>query len=130
MFKGSASQTQSVLSPVSGASCGLEITGIPPGAPEGRFVVFANDTVEGDEWNYPGGNLIAHLCGGTRSADEPLALSVDGQPPEPGQANVVGFTDGPNGDAASGGVFVVGFVLVGISAVVVAAALARRSRTG
>jgi hypothetical protein len=130
VFKGSAAATQAVLSPHSGASCGLELRGYPPGPPEGRFVVFANDTVDGDEWAFPGGNLVAHLCGGTRSADEPLALSVDGRPPDPGVALPIGLTEGSTGDDSSGAVLVVGFVLVGVAGAVVASRLARRSRMG
>ena len=130
VFKGSAATTQAVLSPHSGASCGLEITGIPPGPPEGRFVVFANHVADDDGWDLPEENLVADLCGGTRSADEPLALSVDGRPPDPGVALPIGLPDGITSDDSSGAVLVVGFVLVGITAAVVGAALARRSRVG
>jgi len=130
VFKGAAATTQAVLSPHSGASCGLEILGYPQGQAEGRFVVFANDTVEGDERDFPGGNLVAHLCGGTRGADQPLSLSVDGRPPDPGVAVPVGLPDGSTGDDASGVVLLVGFALVGAVAVVAAARHARRTRVG
>lgn len=82
VYKGEVGDTQEVLSPAFGASCGLELG--PPGT---RALVFAS---RGDAPTYlfsePVDRDAAHasLCGGSRrlARDEPapLALAVGGQP--------------------------------------------------
>jgi hypothetical protein len=72
VFKGTAHERQGVLSPVSGASCGLELAG------EGPFVVFA--TRSADLGGTPFATLdddqyAAFLCGGT--APSTPALEAD-----------------------------------------------------
>jgi hypothetical protein len=69
VFKGEAGQTLQVLSPVSGASCGLE--GIEPGR---RYVVFAShQSMEGNDAEH----LWANLCGGTAPATPSFVADVE-----------------------------------------------------
>lgn len=85
VYKGTATAEQDVVSPVSGASCGLEIPH------EGEFFVFANRVGDRDGGDFFGllphdpNRLIASLCGGTRSVvDGPLAVDgITPRPPEP-----------------------------------------------
>jgi hypothetical protein len=68
VYKGDVAATQEIVSSVSGASCGLEIPHT------GDFYVFArtdNPMVEAGD-----GQLVADLCGGTRSIGQgPLAVA-------------------------------------------------------
>jgi hypothetical protein len=68
VYKGDVAATQEIVSAVSGASCGLEIPHT------GDFYVFArseNPMVEAGD-----GQLVADLCGGTRSIGQgPLAVA-------------------------------------------------------
>jgi hypothetical protein len=69
VFKGEAGSTLEVLSPVSGASCGLE--GVEPGR---RYVVFAShESMEGADADH----LWANLCGGTGPATPKLLAAVE-----------------------------------------------------
>jgi hypothetical protein len=74
VFKGDVAPSQSVISAVSGASCGV---GFPP---QGEFLVFA--TRRGLDGQAHGDSYYADLCGGSRSTSAgPLVL-------EPGPAPV------------------------------------------
>ena len=64
-YKGTASARQQVVSPDSGASCGLELTG------DGPFLVFATDPADAPE-----GQLAAGLCGGTAPSTPELTAEV------------------------------------------------------
>src|SRR4029077_261876 len=83
VYKGKVTRTQEVVSPVSGATCGLEI----PRA--GTFLVFGLRAVPAGSVNlWPGpakGQLFAHLCGGTRDVSAgPLEPGLaDPHPPRP-----------------------------------------------
>lgn len=69
VFKGQADQTVEVLSPNSGASCGLE--NVEPGR---RYVVFAShQSMEGADTDH----LWANLCGGTGPATPELLAAVE-----------------------------------------------------
>ncbi|MGY1682500.1 hypothetical protein [Geodermatophilus sp. SYSU D01176] len=87
VYAGRVSARQGVLSPASGASCGLELTG------EGPFLVFAGR--EDDR-------LVADLCGGTAAWTPEAAAEVQmltgATAPEPGAAGT-GLPGGPS-DAA------------------------------
>jgi hypothetical protein len=68
VFKGEAAPTVEVLSPISGASCGLE--NVEPGR---RYVVFAShQSMEGNDPD----RLWANLCGGTGPATPKLLAAV------------------------------------------------------
>jgi len=135
VFKGEARQTTAIYSANSGASCGLEIP------QQGTFYVFANwigaDTPEP---GYPIGELTAGLCGGTR-ADGPDVLNLD-PPIEPvapiadaptttTTTTLIASTTGADDVAepfTGGGVFVIGFIAVGIVGAFIASRIAKRSR--
>lgn len=69
VFKGQAGPTVEVLSPNSGASCGLE--NVVPGR---RYVVFAShQSMEGTDTDH----LWANLCGGTGPATPELLAAVE-----------------------------------------------------
>lgn len=73
VFKGSAAEQQGVLSPDSGASCGLELSG------EGPFVVFATrstDLGSGQFATLADDQYAATLCGGTAPVTPPLAAEL------------------------------------------------------
>jgi hypothetical protein len=62
VYKGKVHQSQGVLSPVSGATCGLELTG------DGPFVVFATRSADlggGEFTTMADDQYAAFLCGGT-----------------------------------------------------------------
>ncbi len=128
VYKGNATETQRVLSPVDGASCGLEIPD------EGEFIVFAqSDLYEGPD--LADGELAAYLCDGTRPAEAGFDTDLVPYPPDPNPA----VTAAPAGsDAAAqelsdrttadtGIVAVVGFFMVCIIAAL-AARQFRRTR--
>ncbi|CCG05515.1 hypothetical protein [Blastococcus saxobsidens] len=83
VFKGTASERQGVVSPESGASCGLELTG------DGQFAVFATrDATLGETPFTPlaEGQYAAFLCGGTTELTPALeaelrALAAPGRLP-------------------------------------------------
>lgn len=135
VFKGEARQTTAIYSANSGASCGLEIP------KQGTFYVFANwIRADASEPGYPIGELQAGLCGGARPV-LPTALDLD-PPVEP----VAPIVDAPTTTSTSplrapttgadeisepltgGGVFVVGFIAVGIIGAFVASRIAKRNR--
>lgn len=94
VFKGEAPATLEVLSPNSGASCGLE--GIEPGR---RYVVFAShQSMEGHDADH----LWANLCGGTGPATPKLLAAVEGAtgPPSAYQSTLAVTFDEPS-DAPS-----------------------------
>ena len=73
VYKGQAFADQQVVTHVSPATCGLEISG------PGVFIVQAQ--LERRDPDHPGaGELRADLCGGTRPGSAPAGLG-DGQPP-------------------------------------------------
>jgi hypothetical protein len=128
VYKGNATETQRVLSPVDGASCGLEIPD------EGEFIVFAQSGLY-DGPDLAEGELAAYLCDGTRLAEAGFDTDLVPYPPDPNPA----VTAAPAGsDAAAqelidrttsdtGVVAVVGFFMVCIIAVL-AARQFRRTR--
>ena len=128
VFKGTATETQRVLSPVSGASCGLEI------AHEGEFIVLAQSAL----WEGPSlaeGELAAYLCDGTRPAAAGFDTDLEPYPPDPTPEVATDVATPESGaqeivdrtTADTGIVAVVGFFLVCIIAVV-AARQFRRTR--
>ncbi|MDP9427667.1 MAG: hypothetical protein M3Q47_01755 [Actinomycetota bacterium] len=86
VYAGEVSARQGVLSPVSSASCGLELAG------EGPFLVFATRQ---------DGRLAAGLCGGTTGwtpeAAAELQVLTGVRPPDPGTAG----NDVPAGPSAA-----------------------------
>lgn len=128
VFKGSAVESQRVLSPVAGASCGLEIPD------EGEFIVFAQSSL----YEAPAlaeGELAAYLCDGTRLAEAGFETDLEPYPPDPNPA-VTTASDGSDTAAQdladrttadTGIVAVVGFFMVCIIAVL-AARQFRRTR--
>ncbi|SET87376.1 hypothetical protein [Geodermatophilus poikilotrophus] len=85
VYTGAVSARQGVLSPSSGASCGLELSG------EGPFLVFAA---------HEDGRLAADLCGGTAAWTPGAAAEVQmltgATAPEPGSAGTE-LPGGPSG---------------------------------
>jgi hypothetical protein len=76
VWKGTAAAEQGVVSPASGASCGLELGG------DGPFLVFATTSSD-----LPAGQLAAGLCGGTTPLSPELAAelpTITRGPEEPG----------------------------------------------
>ena len=113
-LKGSVPERAVVLSPVSGASCGLELTGTGP------FVVFAGDA---------GTHLTAGLCQGTAELTPALERELDGL--DDGSGTVVASRDPVPDDPAMGtGVATRAWpawaYLVGAVALLALAALGRR----
>jgi hypothetical protein len=101
VYAGEVSARQGVVSAVSGASCGLELTG------EGPFLVFATRE---------DGRLAADLCGGTTAWTAGAAAEVQmltgATTPEPGAAGTE-LSGGPSGallEAAVAVLLVVAFV--------------------
>ncbi len=129
VLKGTATETQRVLSPVDGASCGLEIPH------EGEFIVLAQAVL----WDGPAlaeGDLAAYLCDGTRPASAGFEHDLQPYPPDPNPATVSGGAAAPDSGAQdlvdqttsdTGVVAVVGFFLVCIIGVL-AARQFRRTR--
>lgn len=72
VFKGAAHEEQAVLSPMSGASCGLELGG------NGPFVVFATRSGDlgGPSFAGLGDQYAAFLCGGTAPATDDLEAEL------------------------------------------------------
>jgi hypothetical protein len=69
VYKGDVAPSQQILSPFSGASCGLEIP------KQGEFFVFASR--RGIDGQVSGDQYHANLCGGTRSTSAgPLAVQA------------------------------------------------------
>lgn len=148
VWKGDAAPTQPVLSPVSGASCGLEIP------KTGTFHVFATHTDPNDWLGFRPGNLQASLCGGTRAVSAAaLEFGAEVTPSDPTSTEpattsvaptttteatttappattlpVDDETIDPVDQAAGGTVLAVGFVVVGIVGVIVAVRLAKKRR--
>lgn len=101
VFKGTAHEEQEVLSPTSGASCGLELHGDEP------VVVFATRSADGGDDRYTAG-----LCDGTAPATadleaelRALAGPAGSGTPEPGDdggAAAPPDTVGPGGTGAPG----------------------------
>ena len=92
VFKGTAHRQQGVISPMSGASCGLELTG------DGPFVVFATRSADlaGVRSPLADDQYAASLCGGTApstpAVEAELAALADTPPsaaPLPGAAGTV-----------------------------------------
>ena len=128
VYKGNATETQRVLSPVAGASCGLEI------ASQGEFIVFAQSAL----WEGPTlaeGELAAYLCDGTRPASAGFDTDLEPFPPDPNPARTADLADSDGAEqelverttADTGIVAVVGFFMVCIIAVL-AARQFRRTR--
>lgn len=142
VYKGTATAEQDVVSPVSGASCGLEIPH------EGEFFVFANRVGDRDGGDFFGSlhhdpnRLIASLCGGTRSVvDGPLAVDgITPRPPEPAAERRATATPEPAATPAAGGAVEpardgsagrpIGALALGVAVVAAMAALAWRKRDG
>lgn len=101
VYKGAAFAEQSVVTPMDGAACGLEISG------PGTFIVFAHHELQNQLVESIDGELYADLCGGTRALDAagvPAAFG-DGVPPEEGSSPIGGPTAAPSttsGTSSSG----------------------------
>ena len=123
--KGAVSERQEVLSPVSGASCGLEITG------DGPVAVFATRTAD----SFPGiptpeladDQYFAYLCGGSAPLTPQLEADLGPLRPvaaDPGPAVPVqpraASTTSPDRDGPAAALLVVGggAVLLGAGALV------------
>jgi hypothetical protein len=99
VFKGTAHEEQAVLSPVSGATCGLELVG------EGPFVVFASRSTDlgGEPFaTLADDQYAAFLCGGTAPLTPALEaeLTALSPPPAPSEEPPVPGAAGP-ADAGS-----------------------------
>ncbi|MGI8793239.1 MAG: hypothetical protein ACR2H3_08690 [Acidimicrobiales bacterium] len=120
VYKGEVAETQGVISPTSGASCGLEL-----GGPGTRALVFAAGTPgRGLPSGSQEGALFANLCNGTRSlGDAATAIGIDeiGQP-IPGEVGLAS-----NRRMAVGVGWAAALVLLG-SLLGLAAIIRRRSR--
>ena len=80
VFKGTAHEEQAVLSPVSGATCGLELVG------EGPFVVFASRSADlgGEPFaTLADDQYAAFLCGGTAPLTPALEAELTALSPAP-----------------------------------------------
>jgi hypothetical protein len=80
VFKGTAHEAQGVLSPVSGATCGLELVG------EGPFVVFASRSTDlgGEPFaTLADDQYAAFLCGGTAPLTPALEAELTALSPRP-----------------------------------------------
>jgi hypothetical protein len=133
VFKGSAHERQGVVSPVSGASCGLELTG------NGPFAVFATrDADLGDTafTTLAEGQYAAFLCGGTTELTPALEAELrtlaarETAPheatPRPGAAG----TELADGRPTTALLAVAAVVVLGSAAVLLGRRLRRRSRSG
>ena len=126
--KGAVSERQEVLSPVSGASCGLELTG------EGAVVVFATRTAD-PHLSASGPELeddqyYAYLCGGSAPLTPQLEAELTALGPVtpatgPGPAAPVepraAATTSPDRDGSAGALLVLGggaVLLLGVGALV------------
>jgi hypothetical protein len=85
VYKGTVQESQDVLSPVSGATCGLELTG------DGPFVVFATRSTDigGQFTPLADDQYAAFLCGGTG----PVTPAIT--------AELTALADGPNETSAA-----------------------------
>ena len=116
VYKGTVSRRQEIATAMSGASCGLELSG------PGPFLVFArrpNDPVAKSWWGdrqLDPGQYVSHLCLGSRALSDGGEPTVDGPPPSspaPAPSPAPASSPGPAGVATG----------VGALAAVVAAAL-------
>lgn len=116
VYKGAVSRRQEIATAMSGASCGLELSG------PGPFLVFArrpNDPVAKSWWGdrqLDPGQYVSHLCLGSRALSDGGEPTVDGPPPSspaPAPSPAPASSPGPAGVATG----------VGALAAVVAAAL-------
>lgn len=104
VVKGTAREQQGVLSPDSGASCGLELSG------DGPFVVFATRSAElgGAPFATPGnGQYAAFLCGGTAPLTPALEAQLEAlvpatESPLPGAPGRTSAGAGPPWPATAG----------------------------
>lgn len=116
VYKGAVNRRQEIATAMSGASCGLELSG------PGPFLVFArrpNDPVAKSWWGdrqLDPGQYVSHLCLGSRALSDGGEPTVDGPPPSspaPAPSPAPASSPGPAGVATG----------VGALAAVVAAAL-------
>ena len=116
VYKGTVSRRQEIATAMSGASCGLELSG------PGPFLVFArrpNDPVAKSWWGdrqLDPGQYVSHLCLGSRALSDGGEPTVDGPPPSspaPAPSPAPASSPGPAGVATG----------IGALAAVVAAAL-------
>ena len=125
VYKGEVFERQSVVTPRSGASCGLEVSG------SGSIVVFARSArlaigepdglIPADE--LASGEVSSHLCSGTRMiGSNPLpARFGEPQAPLPGSSGV-------GGGASATAVVVIGGIAIGVVAVAGAGLVIGRRR--
>lgn len=137
VYQGEVAQRQQVVTPVDGASCGLELSG------SGPFLVFARAPADSFQHDPPvgDGQLLADLCGGSRpvSAGPPDPMLGAPTAAAPGSDLAHGTAVAGSGDAgvtsAVDGTIEVGHTsvplgtfLAGSVAAVAAGALLRRWR--
>jgi len=99
VYKGEVSQPQQVVTAVSGASCGLELSG------EGPHLIFARTNTFDHDPPAADGQLRADLCGGSRplAAGEPDVVLGAPSPPMAGDGSGLEDTREPARPTASGG---------------------------
>ena len=132
VYKGDARQTQPIYTHAQSTACGVTVD------VGDAYVVFA-DVIDGTEPDagYPIGDLRADSCNGTRPVDagvldvnprpDPVAPIADA----PTTTTLVRPTTGAEQvaePATGGGVFVFGFIAVGIIGAFIASRIAKRSR--
>ncbi len=135
VYKGTVRARQQVVTPMSGASCGLELNGTGP------FLVFGREAADGMMTPEPG-QLVSYLCGGSRAiagGGEPqLGAFSAPQPPgaqppggQPHGAQPPGPAPSPGDTGASlpvAGLALGGVVLVAAAGAAVLAIRTRRRR--
>jgi hypothetical protein len=129
VYKGTANEEQGVVSPASGAGCGLELSG------DGPFIVFATRSADfgGEEFTLEDDEYAAFLCGGTGPATPELetelaALAGSPTDPEPAPGPLTG-TGGPDSVEPSGTAsFVPALATTGTLALIVSGGMLVRRR--
>jgi hypothetical protein len=129
VVKGTAHEQQGVLSPVSGATCGLELTG------EGPFVVFATRSTDlggGPFATLADDQYAAFLCGGTAPLTPALEAELAAVTPSSPDADEGTPLPGAAGMAAAGsalpGPAIAAAVAVGLGLIIGTGALVHRRR--
>jgi MYXO-CTERM domain-containing protein len=124
VYKGTAHESQDVLSPVSGATCGLELTG------EGPFVVFATRSTDigGQFTTLADDQYAAFLCGGTGPVTPAIAAELTALAERPADLMTAPLPGAAEVEPAASSPVVPALVGIGALLVLVAALLVRRRR--
>jgi hypothetical protein len=127
VFKGAAHERQGVVSPVSGATCGLELSG------EGPFVVFATRSADLGGMRFTSlaeDQYAAFLCGGTAPSTPALEAELGALADVPPGSSAAPLPGAAGTVPPGSGMLVPGLVGVGAAALLAGTWVLVRRRRG